>query len=132
MSIFSMVFAVDGEEIKVVPGETLPVDPGDEVRLVEVSLCVGRFSSTPGEVCVDLAPVTVENEVLSSLHAGTHMRGIVADLVTLSGPDMSWTIQENWVGFEFVVNHWPEVLTEDLDCGDGKCEHDDFLTLIFE
>ena len=72
MSIFSMVFAVNGEEIEVVPGETLPVDPGDEVRLVEVSLCVGRYSNSPGEVCVDLAPVTVEDEELSSLHSCLH------------------------------------------------------------
>lgn len=132
MSIFLMIFEINGQELNVAPGEMLPVDPGDEVRLLELTLCVGNDSNSPGEVCVDLAPLSAEGEALSSSHAGTHITGIASGMMTLAGPDTYWEIEDGWDGFLLVVNHWPAGPTEDIDCGAGKCEQDDSLTIYFE
>jgi hypothetical protein len=132
VSIYSMVFEVDGLELEVLPGESLPVQPGDEVRLIEVTLCTVTYTGNPGEVCVDLAPLTSAGEMLSSQHAGTHMGVIVSGRITLAGPEYSWTVDDTWTGFSVVVNHWAPDTTEDLDCAGGQCEQDDRLMIGFE
>lgn len=132
VSIYSMVFEVEGMEHEVLPGESLPVQPGDEVRLVEVTLCAGTYTGNPGEVCVDLAPLTAGGEILSSQHVGTHMGVIASGRITLAGPAYSWTIEENWVGISLVVNHWTPDRSGDPDCAGGKCEQDDWLTISLE
>jgi hypothetical protein len=125
VSIYSIVFVVDGVEHVVRDGDLLPASPGEEVQVREVTICVGPFQGQGGEACVDFAPVDQSGQEIVSEHAGTHLVGVRPGSISISGPDHRWTIGEDWRSMSGVVNHWPPDGTEDLDCAGGHCERDD-------
>jgi hypothetical protein len=45
------------------------------------------------------------------------------------GPDYTWTVDEGWTEISAVLNHWAPQDTADLDCADGRCEHDDWAII---
>lgn len=129
ITIHSITFLVDGAELTLADGDVLPAVPGSEVRVVEVMICVGDFATNSGEACVDFAPTKESGEEVSAEHAGTHLVPLSPGLITVPGPDHSWSIAEDWVGMAAVVNHWPGMATEDDACAQGQCERDHQLIL---
>ena len=131
VSIYSITFVVNGLEQEVRAGDTLQALPGDELEVKEIAICTGAFSGNSGEVCVDFAPVDQSGEEIMSEHEGTHMVRMIAGFITISGPSHTWTIGENWQQIAAVLNHWPPEDTEDLSCGNRRCEHDDRIIIEF-
>ena len=129
ITIHSITFLVDEEELTLSDGDVLPAPPGSEVSVVEVEIFVGAFVANGGEACVDFAPIRDSGEEVSAEHAGTHMVPLTPGLITVPGPDRSWSIDGSWVGIAAVVNHWPGVKTEDHECAEGQCERDHRLLL---
>ena len=132
VSLYSIVFVVNGAEQEVRGGDRLQVRPGDEVQVREATICAQSFSSNPGEVCVDFAPVTQSGQDVASEHIGTHMKRVIPGFFSIPGPNEKWTIDEDWGYISAVVNHWPPEDTEDLGCGSGRCEHDDRINIEFK
>jgi hypothetical protein len=113
-------------------GDNLQAIPGDQVRVKEVTICAPTFSGNGGEVCVDFAPLDQNGEEVLSDNGGTHMVWVTPGFTILSGPDHTWTIDENWQGIAAVVNHWPpDRNTQDIECGGGLCESDDWMVVEF-
>ena len=131
VSIYSITFVVNGHEQVVSADDTLKVLPGDEIKVIEITVCTEVFSGDSGEICVDLAPVGPSGQEIISEHSGTHMVRIVPGFMSISGPDHTWTVSENWGSIAAVLNHWPPKDTEDIDCGNRRCEHDDRIVLYF-
>jgi WD40 repeat protein len=129
ISIYSVTLVVNGLEQVVRGGDTVQALAGDQVQVREVTICTGPFPGSGGEACVDFAPVSQSGQELATEHAGTHMVGVTPGLTTISGPDHVWTVDESWMGLAAVLNHWPPAGTKDLDCGDGRCERDDRITV---
>jgi hypothetical protein len=129
ISIHSITFLVDDVELTLSDEDMLPATAGSEVKVVKVKICVGAFKANGGEACVDFAPIRESGEEVSAEHAGTHMVPLAPGLITLPGPDRSWSIDESWVGIAAVVNHWLGVKTEDHECAEGQCERDHQLVL---
>jgi hypothetical protein len=125
VAIHSITFVVNGLERVVDDGDMLQASPGDEVQVREVTVCAGSFSGNGGEACVDFVPVSQSGQELGSEHAGTHMVRVTTGFTTISGPSHVWIVGENWREVVAVLNHWPPEGTEDLNCGGGRCEHDD-------
>jgi hypothetical protein len=125
ISIYSIVFIVNGVEQMVRDGDVLQALPGEQVQVREVTVCVGAFSGNGGEACVDLAPVDQSGQEITSEHRGTHNVPVVPGFASISGPDQGWVIGENWGHIAAVLNHWPPEGTQDLGCGGGRCERDD-------
>jgi hypothetical protein len=132
ISIYSIVFIVNGLEQVVRDGDMLQALPGEEVQVREVTICVGSFSGNGGEACVDFAPVTRGGQEIVSEHIGTHTVRVAPGFMSISGPDHGWAIGENWKHISVVLNHWPPGGTEDLGCGSGRCERDDRIIIGFE
>jgi hypothetical protein len=129
ITVHSITFLVDDAELTLSDGDVLPAPPGSEVRVVEVKICVEAFAANGGEACVDFAPTRESGEEVSAVHAGTHLVPLSPGLITVPGPDHSWSIDESWVGIAAIVNHWPGVETEDHECAEGQCERDHQLVL---
>ena len=125
VSIYSITFVVNGLEQVVRAGDTLQASPGDKVQAREITICAGAFSGNGGEICVDIAPVDQDGQEIMSEHEGTHMIRTNPGFLTISGPSHTWTVGRNWRQISAVLNHWPPEDTEDLSCGNGRCEHDD-------
>ena len=125
VSIYSIVFAVNGVEQVVRDGDVLQALPGEQVQVREVTICVGAFSGNGGEACVDLAPVDQSGQEIASEHRGTHTVPVAPGFISISGPDQGWVISENWGHIAAVLNHWPPDGTQDPGCGGGRCERDD-------
>jgi hypothetical protein len=124
ITIHSITFLIDGQKLVMSAGDDLPAPPGSEVSIMEVEIYVGTFLTNGGEACVDFAPINKSGEEIRSEHMGTHMVPLSPGLITIPGLNHSWIIDENWVGITAVVNHWPGVKTEDLECAQGQCERD--------
>jgi len=129
VSIYSITFVVNGLEQVVRAGDTLQALPGDEMKVKEITICAEAFSGNSGEVCVDFAPVDSSGQEFTSEHGGTHMVRLIPGFMTLPGPGHTWTIGENWRQISAVLNHWPPEDTEDLDCSNRRCEHDDRIII---
>jgi hypothetical protein len=129
VSIFSAVFVVNGVEKVLADGDKLEAVPGDEVQVKEVTICAAPFSGNPGEFCVDFAPLDERGEEVMPEHVGSHMQRVSAGFTTLTMPDHAWIVGEGWQGFAGVLNHWPPEVTEDMECGSGRCEHDDRMVV---
>jgi len=125
VSIYSIVFVVNGVEQVVRDGDVLQALPGEEVQVREVTICVGVFSGNGGEACVDLAPVDQSGQEIASEHRGTHIVPVTPGFISISGPDQGWVIGKNWRHIAAVLNHWPPDGTQDPGCGGGRCERDD-------
>jgi hypothetical protein len=132
ISIYSIVFVVNGLEQVVSDGDMLQAQPGELVQVREVTICVGSFSGNGGEACVDFAPVAQSGQEIVSEHIGTHTVRVKPGFMSISGPDNRWTIGENWKHISVVLNHWPPEGTEDLGCGSGRCERDDRIIIGFQ
>jgi hypothetical protein len=131
VSIDSIVFVVNGVEQLVRDGDVLQALPGDQVQVREVTVCVGSFSGSGGEACVDLAPVTQGGQEIVSEHRGTHTVPVTPGFISISWSSRPWTVDENWKHISAVLNHWPPDGTEDLACGSGRCERDDRIAVAF-
>jgi hypothetical protein len=131
IAIHSITILANDAELVLLDGDALPVGPGTQVRVLEVTICVGPFSTSGGEVCVDFAPTDPSGEEIATDPAGTHLVQVTPGLITLPGPDRTWIIDDAWAGMTAVVNHWPGVKTRDRGCADRACEHDDRLLLPF-
>jgi hypothetical protein len=129
ISIYSVVFVVNGIEQVVRAGDILQVSTGEEVQVREVTICVGSYSGNGGEACVDFVPVAQSGQEIVSEHSGTHNFKVTPGFMSISGLERGWMIGENWRYFSIVLNHWPPVSTEDFSCGSGRCEHDDRLII---
>jgi len=131
VSIYSIVFVVNGVEQVVRDGDVLQALPGEQVQVREVTICAGSFSGNGGEACVDFAPVDQSGQEIVSEHGGTHTVWVTPGFISISGPDQGWIIGENWRHISVVLNHWPPDGTEDLGCGGGRCERDDRTVVGF-
>jgi hypothetical protein len=131
LSIYSITFAVNGAEQVVGEERWLRAAPGDEVRVSRVEMCVGPFSGNGGEACVDVAPADRSGREIMAEHRGTHLVRVTPGLITLSDLDFTWTVGEEWGGFNAVLNHWTPEETQDLDCAEGRCEQDDRIVIEF-
>ena len=132
VSIYSITFVVNGFEQVLRGGDSLQAVPGDQVQVREVNICAQPFSGNGGEVCVDFAPLDQNGEEILSDNGGTHMVWVAPGFTSLSGPDHTWTIGENWQGISAVLNHWPPSRsTLDVACGGGRCESDDRVLIVF-
>jgi len=129
--IQSITLLVNDAELTLSDGDELLAPPGSEVRVKDVMICVGPFSADGGEACVDFAPTDQSGQEISAEHAGTHLVPLTPGVVTVAGPDHTWSIDEGWAGITAVVNHWPRVRTDDSECAEGQCERDDWLILPF-
>lgn len=132
ISIASIVFTVNGARQRVQDGESLQAQPGDEVRVQEVTLCVGSFSADGGQACLDVVPTTAGDQDVGSEHKGSHMFAISPGSMTITNLDFGWTVREDWEGLSAVLNHWTPTTTQDLACASGGCERDDWMTIAFE
>ncbi len=121
--------AHDDLEQVVRDGDTLRVSAGDEVRLVEVAICVGPFSGNGGEACVDFAPIDQGGHEIATERRGTHAQKVTAGCRSIPGPEGTWIVGENWRSISAVLNHWPPDRTEDAACAGGLCERDDQATI---
>lgn len=129
VSIYSITFVVNGAEQVIYDGDTLESIIGDEIEIKEAVICVGSFSGNGGEACVDLAPVGQSGQVIMSEHAGTHMVPVNTGFTVIPGPNHTWTLNESWVRISAVLNHWTREETEDIDCANRRCEHDDWAII---
>jgi hypothetical protein len=130
VSIYSITFVVNGVEQVVSDGDTLEAVVGDEIAIREAIICAGSFSGSGGKACVDFAPVDQSGREIVSEHAGTHMVPVVTGFTTIPGPNHTWILAENWVRISAVLNHWPPEDTEDVDCANKRCEHDDWTIIM--
>lgn len=129
VSIYSITFVVNGAEQLVYDGDTLQAIVGDEIEIKEAVICAGSFSGSGGEACVDLAPVDRSGQEIMSEHAGTHMVPVITGFTVIPGPSHKWTLDESWVRISAVLNHWTPEETEDIDCANRRCEHDDWAII---
>lgn len=129
ISIYSITFVVNGAEQVVHEGDTLEAIVGDKIEIKEAVICAGSFSGGGGEACVDLAPLDRSGQKIMSEHAGTHMVPVITGFTTIPGPDHTWTLDESWVRISAVLNHWTLEETEDIDCANRRCEHDDWAII---
>ncbi len=129
VSIYSITFVVNGAEQVVYDGDTLDTIVGDEIKIREAVICSGSFSGSGGEACVDLAPVDRNGQEIMSEHAGTHMVPVITGFTTIPGPSHKWILAESWVRISAVLNHWTQEETEDVDCANRRCEHDDWAII---
>lgn len=129
ISIYSITFVVNGAEQVVHEGDTLEAIVGDEIEIKEAVICAGSFSGRGGEACVDLAPVDRSGQKIMSEHAGTHMVPVITGFTAIPGPGHTWTLDESWVRISAVLNHWTLEETEDIDCANRRCEHDDWAII---
>jgi hypothetical protein len=131
ISISSIVFFVNGSEVVVRDGDGLRVQPGDLVRVDDVTICVGAFSGNGGKACVDIAPVSADGQDVTSQHQGSHLFDPTPGQMSISGLDFGWVIEEGWGSLSAVLNHWAPTITEDTACADGLCESDDWMIIEF-
>jgi hypothetical protein len=129
ISIYSITFVVNGAEQVVYESDTLEATVGDEIKIKEAVICVGSFSGNGGEACVDLAPVDQSGQMIMSEHAGTHMVPVITGFTAIPGPSHTWTLEEKWMRISAVLNHWTLEETEDIDCANRRCEHDDWAII---
>lgn len=129
VAISSVTFVVNGVEQVVRDDDILQASPGDRVRVKEATICAGPFSGNGGEVCFDLVPVGASGREVAAEHAGSHLMPVAAGVTSISGPERSWIIENDWRGFSAVLNHWPPDGTADPSCADGRCEHDDWMAI---
>ncbi len=129
VSIYSITFIVNGVEQVVRDGDTLEAMVGDEMEVREVIICVGSFSGNGGEACVDFAPVDQSGQEIISEHAGTHMVQVNTGFISISGPSNMWNLTESWGQISAVLNHWTQEETENVDCANRRCEHDDWAII---
>ena len=129
VSLYSIVFVVNGVEQEARGGDRLQAGPGDVVQVREATICAQSFSSNPGEACVDFAPVTQSGQEIASEHIGTHMMRVIPGFFSIPGPNEKWTIDQDWGYISAVVNHWPPDDTDDPSCGSRRCEHDDRIDI---
>jgi hypothetical protein len=132
ISIASIVFMVNDVRQLVNDGDSLRAQPGDDVRVYEVTLCVGSFSGDGGEACVDIVPTSTDGQEISSEHRGSHIFALSPGIMTIADLDFDWTVRESWDGLSAVLNHWAPTSTEDLGCSNGGCERDDWMKIAFE
>ena len=131
VSIYSITFVVNGLEQTVRAGDMLEALSGDKMSVREITICSDALSGNGGEVCVDFAPIDKNGKEIMSDHGGTHMVQMISGFMTISGSSHNWIIDENWQYISAVLNHWPPVDTIDLDCANGRCEHDDRIIIGF-
>ena len=131
VSIYSITFVVNGLEQTVRAGDMLEALSGDKMSVREITICSEAFSGNGGEVCVDFAPIDQSGKEIVSDHGGTHMVQMISGFMIISGPSHTWIIDENWRDISAVLNHWPPEDTDDLDCSNGRCEHDDRIIIEF-
>jgi len=129
ISIYSIAFVVNGAEQVVYDGDTLEAIFGDRIEIKEAVICTGSFSGSGGEACVDLAPVDRSGQEILSEHAGTHMVPVISGFTTIPGPSHTWILSESWARFSVVLNHWTHEETEDVECANRRCEHDDWAII---
>jgi len=129
VSVYSMVFEVNGVERIVREGDRLQARPGDELQVRQVTVCVASFSGNGGEACVDLTPVLEGGREVTSQHRGTHLVRVIPGLISIPWSEPGWTIGDDWSFVSAVVNHWPPQGTEDGDCANGRCERDDRMVI---
>jgi hypothetical protein len=132
VAISSITFVVnDGVEQVVRGSGTLSASPGDEVRVAEVTICVGSFEGGGGVVYVEFDPVEhdqtdPEGRIVADEVKGTGAAGVVSGFTAIPGPDHTWTIGENWRHISVVTVHYPAGGgTENPACEGGICEVDD-------
>jgi hypothetical protein len=130
ITIYSITFAVNGVEQELRDGDTLDARVGDEIEVREVVICTGSFSGSGGEACVDFAPTDQSGQEIMSEHAGTHMVPVTSGFISIPGPSQTWTRAESWGQISAVLNHWTREDTEDIECANRRCEHDDWATIV--
>jgi hypothetical protein len=130
ITIYTITFVVNGVEHVLRNGEALDTMVGEEIEVKEVVICTGSFSDNGGEACVDFAPIDQSGQEIMPEHAGTHMVQVTSGLITIPGPSHTWTRAESWGQISAVLNHWPREDTEDTECANRRCEHDDWATII--
>ena len=132
ISIDSITFVVNDLEQVLRDGDSLQALPGDQLQVSDVTICAQPFAGNGGEVCVHFAPLDQDGEEIVSDSGGTHLVLVAPGHTTISGPDHTWTVGENWQGISAVVNHWPpDRNTQDVECGGGLCERDDRMLIVF-
>lgn len=131
ITIYSITFVVNGVEQTLRHGDTLDAIVGDEIGIKEVVICTGSYSGNGGEACVDFAPIDKNGQEILSEHAGTHMVQVISGFISIPGPSHTWTRDESWAQISAVLNHWAREKTEDTECADKRCEHDDWATIKF-
>jgi hypothetical protein len=129
IAICSVSFLVNGVEQVVRDGDALQASRGDEVQIGEASICVGPFSGSGGEACVDFVPIDSGGQEIASERNGTHNIKVSPGCRSIPGPGGTWTIGEGWAYIAAVLNHWPPSRTEDAGCAGGLCERDDRITV---
>jgi hypothetical protein len=129
IAICSVSFLVNGVEQVVRDGEALQASRGDEVQIGEATICVGPFSGSGGEACVDFVPMDPSGQEIASERSGTHNIKVSPGCRSIPGPGGRWIIGEDWAYVAAVLNHWPPSRTEDAGCGGGLCERDDRITV---
>jgi hypothetical protein len=130
ITLYSITFVVDGLEQVLRSGDTLDARVGDEIEVREVVICAGYFSGSGGEACVDFAPADQSGQEIMSEHAGTHMVQVTSGFISIPGPNRIWTRTESWGQISAVLNHWTREETEDIECANRRCEHDDWAAII--
>ena len=129
VTIYAITFVVNGVEQVLRNDDTLDAEIGDRIEVREVVVCAGSFSGNGGEVCVDFAPTDQSERAIMSEHAGTHMVRVRSGFNSIPGPTHTWTRAENWRQVSAVLNHWTREDTKDIECANGRCEHDDRATI---
>lgn len=129
VSIYAITFMVNGSEQVIRDAQPLLAEPGDQVSISSADVCAVAAVDRRGEVCVEVAPVRAGGSLIRSAAWGSHQRPVTSGFMTLSGPSITWTIEEDWGGFEAVANHWVAGVTEDAGCADRRCERDDYMTV---
>jgi len=130
ISIYSITFVVNGIEQVLRNGDTLDASVGDGIEIREVVICAGSFSGNGGEACVDFAPIDQSGQEIRSEHAGTHLVQVTSGFISIPGPSHTWTRAESWGQISAVLNHWTGEDTEDIECANRRCEHDDWAAVI--
>lgn len=132
IAIYSITFIVNGLEQVVRGDDMLQASSGDAVQVREVTICVEPFSGNGGEACVEFTPIDQNGQEMVSEGNGTHMKRVTPGLISIPGPNNSWTIGENWRLISAVLNHWPPDGSNDPSCGGGLCEHDDQVVISIQ
>ena len=128
--IYSITFVVNGVEQLLHDGDTLQATLGDTIEVSDVIICAESFSGDGGDACVDFVPVDIKTgEEIISEHAGTHMVELTSGYISIKGPSYAWIFTENWGQISAVLNHWPRQNTEDDECANKLCEHDDWAII---
>jgi hypothetical protein len=131
ISIYSITFLLNGHQHTLQANEVLPAVPGDEVRIRDVTICVGSFQGYSGQACVDFAPENKNGREVISEHNGTHLVQVEPGLILITDLNFTWTVEEEWRGIIAVVNHWAAEATQDSNCANGSCERDDQIFIGF-